>query len=111
MVCHHCGMLPEGGIDEGLLCILDNMCTLAGFKLEVSCMYRCSEHNRQVYEELGMPVVENSQHVFGRAADVQLPEGWTVEQLAELAEECGADGIGVYDWGVHVDTRGYIARW
>ena len=61
--------------------------------------------------ELGMPVVENSQHVFGRAADVQLPEGWTVEQLAELAEECGADGIGVYDWGVHVDTRGYIARW
>lgn len=105
MVCHHCGQLPEGGINPRLLDVLDAMREKLGFPLYVSCMYRCPEHNAEVGG------VWNSQHINGTAADVQLPEFWTVEDLAAVAEECGADGIGLYDWGVHVDVRGYEARW
>jgi uncharacterized protein YcbK (DUF882 family) len=37
----------------------------------------------------------------------------TVDELASIAEAAGADGIGRYygDQFVHVDTRGYAARW
>lgn len=103
-VCKCCG---EGAdlIDPRLLEVLDAMREAIGEPLYVSCMYRCPEHNAVVRG------VWNSQHVLGKAADVQLPDGWTPEELAQLAEECGADGIGIYDWGVHVDTRGYSARW
>ena len=73
----------------------------------LSCCYRCPQHNAEVG---GVP---NSQHVYGRAADVLCPDGVSVDELAEIAEECGADGIGRYYDAqfVHVDTRGYAARW
>lgn len=105
MVCKCCGELPEGGMDDRLLMVLDEMRECIGSPCEVSCMYRCPKHNAEVG---GVP---NSQHVLGIAADFQLPDGWSVDELAELAERCGADGIGYYPWGVHVDTRGYAARW
>ena len=105
MVCKCCGGLPENGMDPKLLEVLDNMREKLGFPLFVSCMYRCPSHNAEVGGKV------DSQHLYGTAADVQLPELWTPEELAALAEECGADGIGLYDWGVHVDVRGYEARW
>lgn len=107
LTCHCCGQYPEGGMDSKLLDLIDAMREKVGGPLILSCAYRCPSHNAEVG---GVP---NSQHVQGCAADVQIPDGMTVDQLAQIAEECGADGIGCYynsDF-VHVDTRGYAARW
>lgn len=106
MACRCCGSLGDG-IDVRLQNVLDTMREMAGCPLSLSCCYRCPEHNAEVG---GVP---NSQHVLGKAADVRVPDGMTVDELANIAEAAGADGIGRYygDQFVHVDTRGYTARW
>lgn len=101
-----CGGMDNGaGVDPRLVQVLEKMRQACGKPLELSCAYRCPAHNAEVGG------VSNSQHIYGTAADVQLPAGMTVDELANIAEQCGADGIGKYSWGVHVDTRGYAARW
>lgn len=67
---------------------------------------RCPAHN----EACGG--VADSQHLYGRAADIYV-EGIPLDSIARAAEQAGADGIGVYrdDMFVHVDVRGYAARW
>ena len=107
MACKCCGQLPENGMDERLLQVLDAIREKVGGPVTLSCAYRCPAHNAEVG---GVP---DSQQVQGCAADVLVPDGMSVEQLAGIAEECGADGIGKYydSLFVHVDTRGYAARW
>ena len=101
-----CGGLHNGAdINPRLVQVLERMRQKCGKPLTISSGYRCPEHN---VAEGG---VWNSQHVYGNAADVLTPEGMTVDELFAAAEMSGADGIGVYDWGVHVDVRGYAARW
>ena len=104
--CHCCQGLPEGGIDQRLIETLDIIREALGAPLTVLSGYRCPSHNAEVG---GVP---NSQHVDGTAADLTY-DGIDVDELAQIAEDCGADGIGKY-WSqgfVHVDTRGYAARW
>lgn len=107
LACRCCGQLPNGGIDSRLLQVLDSIRECVGGPVEISCAYRCPAHNAEVG---GVP---NSQHVLGTAADILIPDGMTVNQLAQIAEACGADGIGEYHnlLFVHVDTRGEKARW
>lgn len=70
---------------------------------------RCPEHNAEVGG------VYNSEHLYGRAADLH-PMGRTPAQLKAVAEAVTAEmipgrgGIGLYTWGVHVDT-GKLSRW
>ncbi|GAB6158815.1 hypothetical protein JCM39194_20150 [Desulfotomaculum varum] len=55
---------------------------------------------------------ENPYHLKGMAADIRVP-GFPVQSLAALAEQAGFSGIGLYrqqDF-VHVDVRGWRARW
>lgn len=97
----HCGC---GGnkVNPLLLEKLDELREMIGGPVEISCAYRCPEHNAEVG---GVP---NSQHVLGNAADVQTPDYDhcnTPEQLAWYAEQVGFDGIGIYEWGCHVDVR------
>ena len=100
--CKCCGQLPENGMDERLLLVLDAIYEAVSGSVTLSCAYRCPEHNAEVG---GVP---NSYHTQGIAAD-----GLTIDDLASIAEQCGADGIGRYysQEFVHVDTRGYEARW
>jgi len=101
LTCHCCGKYPDGGMDQNLLELLDEIRETVGSPVEISCAYRCPEHNREVGG------VSNSQHVDGTAADVIVPTGWTVDQLADLAQRLNADGIGRYYTSgfVHVDVR------
>ena len=97
----HCGC---GGnvINPLLLKKLDELREMIGGPLELSCAYRCPEHNAEVN---GVP---DSQHVKGTAADVQTPDFdhcKTPDQLAWYCEQIGFDGIGIYEWGCHVDVR------
>lgn len=51
-----------------------------------------------------------SMHCAGIAFDVSSPN-LTVESLYKEALYFNWGGIGIYDWGVHVDDRDSIARW
>ncbi len=101
LTCHCCGTYPEQGMDPNLLDLLDNIRERVGGPVSLSCAYRCPEHNAEVGGEV------DSQHLYGKAADVLVPPGWTVDSLADLAVELGADGVGRYydDNFVHVDVR------
>lgn len=105
--CKCCGQLPAAGMVQSLLNLIDAIREKIGKPIKLSCAFRCPSHNAEVG---GVP---DSQHVQGCAADIPIPDGMTVEELATIAEECGADGIGRYenDQFVHVDTRGSAARW
>lgn len=93
-------------IDKRLVDLLDAIRERLGVPVTINSGYRCPEHNAEVG---GVP---NSYHTQGVAADITY-DGIDVDYLAQIAEECGADGIGKYykqDF-VHVDVRGYAARW
>ena len=101
-----CGGMNNGaGVDPRLVQVLERMRPILGVPLELSCGYRCPTHNAEVGG------VWNSQHVYGKAADVLKPSGVSLQRLVDAAETAGADGIGVYDWGVHIDVRRCPARW
>lgn len=93
---------------------LEKFRTLCGNKpMTISNGTRCLKHNKKVGgampdEKKG---TKGSQHLFGTAADVQKVSGLTVDQMAKLAEKAGFNGIGKYNWGVHVDVRKTPARW
>ena len=97
-----CGAESAARVSPRLLELLDALRENVGGPLEVSCMYRCPAHNAAVG---GVP---NSQHVLGTAADVQTPsypQCHTPEQLRWYAKQLPFDGVGLYEWGVHVDVR------
>jgi len=94
------------GISPRLMNVLDAIRERIGKPITIDSGYRCPMHNREVG---GVP---NSQHCDGTAADLTY-DGIDVDYLAQVAEDCGADGIGKY-WSqnfVHVDVRGEYARW
>ena len=93
-------------IDKRLVDVLDRTRERLGVPITVNSGYRCPEHNAEVGG------VSDSQHVLGTAADITY-DGIDIDRLAEIAEECGADGIGKYYYQdfVHIDVRGYAARW
>ena len=65
---------------------------------------RCPEHNAEVGG------VANSEHLYGRAAD--LHSAASPAKMKAVAEEVlgNTGGIGLYDWGIHVDVGKY-SRW
>lgn len=65
---------------------------------------RCQKHNAEVGG------VYNSEHLYGRAAD--LHSSASPERMKAVAEEVmgNTGGIGLYSWGIHVDTGKY-SRW
>lgn len=65
---------------------------------------RCKTHNANVGG------VANSEHLFGRAAD--LHSSASPARMKQVAEDVmgNTGGIGLYDWGIHVDTGKY-SRW
>ena len=66
---------------------------------------RCADYN----EEIGG--VSNSQHLYGKAADLHSKA--TPAQMKAAAENVmgNTGGIGLYSWGIHVDVRNGYSRW
>lgn len=93
-------------INPRLVCALQVLRDCAGVPLHITSGFRCNKHNKVVGG------ANNSQHVYGIAADIRTPKGFAPRTLFVLAETTGLfDGIGVYDWGIHVDLRSIKARW
>lgn len=106
-VCPCCGGLPPIETLMRLVVPLQKLRDQIGHPIHVHSGYRCPKHNKDVGAK------STSQHVKGLAADVHA-DTFTPEELAQEAvqiEEFRKGGIGVYDWGCHLDVRGKTARW
>lgn len=104
--CGMCGGYPAE-IDMGMVKIADLIRERIGKPIGVNSGLRCREHNSNVGGAY------NSQHLYGTAADLGCPNGVTPEKMASIAQEIMGDtgGIGIYSWGIHIDTRKAVARW
>ena len=94
-------------IDMNMVKIADQIREKIGKLINVNSGLRCKTHNANVGG------VSNSQHLYGNAADLGCPIGFTPTQMASIAEEIMGDtgGIGIYPWGIHIDTRSTKSRW
>jgi len=78
--------------------------------ITVNSGYRSEAHNKKVGG------VSNSQHVLGKAADINV-KGYTQSVVASTIEHLIAGGkmkqggIGIYPHFIHYDIRGSKARW
>ena len=72
--------------------------------------YRCTEHNTSIGG------VKSSQHLKGKAADINI-KGIEPAEVANLVEhlmesdDITKGGVGRYNSFTHIDIRGYNARW
>ena len=94
-------------IDMNMVKIADKIRARIGKPIHINSGLRCKIHNANVGG------VSNSQHLLGNAADLGCPSGCTPAQMASIAEDIRGDtgGIGIYSWGIHIDTRSTKSRW
>jgi len=81
-----------------------------GKPIKINSGYRCPEHN------LKIGGVTNSQHQFGKAADIvikALPTNIVRQYIDDFISdgEMLQGGLGLYETFVHYDIRGKKARW
>ena len=99
------GDTQEIKIDPELIEKLEKLRKRIGQPLVINSGYRTPERN----EAIGG--VDGSLHKAGKAADIAKVKGLSIDEMAVLAQKAGFDGIGKYNWGIHADARGTVARW
>lgn len=101
-----CGECDKDTIDYKTVEILERLREWADAPITVTSGVRCVLHNEKVGGS------KNSQHLFGRAADIQV-EGKTPFQVYRQLEDWYPYqyGFGHYDTFTHVDSRNARARW
>ena len=102
----YCNGYPAD-IDMNMVKIADQIRAKIGKPITINSGLRCKIHNANVGG------VSNSQHILGKAADLGCPSGCTPAQMASIAESIMGNrgGIGIYTWGIHIDTRSEKSRW
>lgn len=106
--CPRCGGFPVEP-DEIMVCNANEIRRRLGVPVSVvdggGSGVRCPEHNAEVGG------VNGSQHILGKAADLHSSK--SPEEMYRVAEEVMGDtgGIGIYSWGIHIDSRSVKARW
>jgi uncharacterized protein YcbK (DUF882 family) len=102
-----CGCGSDG-IDPSMIVLLEWLrAEMGGRAVAVNSGVRCPAYNAQIGGAF------NSQHLFGRAADVVV-SGVSPDVVADFFDDCGVSdqiGLGRYDTFTHVDVRGTRARW
>ena len=96
--CHGNGCCLTTSIDSKLVEYLQKIRDHFGKSVHINSGYRCKTHNASVGG------ASKSNHMDGEAADIRI-DGVKPIEIAQYAEYIGMLGIGVYSWGVHVDTR------
>lgn len=94
-------------IDMVMVGYADEIRHRLGKPLNVNSGLRCSQWNTL------QGGVSNSQHRYGTAVDLGKPSGVTVAEMAAIAEDVigNTGGIGIYSWGIHIDSRKTKSRW
>jgi len=109
----------DGKLGEALQSCVDYLAdkTRLDIRLDVRGGNRCRKHNdflRELFEESGgkrgAKTAVESQHIYGRGADVKLFFSQSGEQVpphmvAAYFESCGDLSVGRYMNRTHVDTR------
>ena len=106
-------------IDESLVVLLQCIREHFGKAITITSGYRTEHYNNVTLPAKGIKTSRNSQHLLGRAADIQVQDTDPLA-VAAYAESLmpGWGGIGRYPvkagrtkgW-VHVDTRPNKSRW
>ena len=96
--CQGSGCCSETLVDEKLVQFLQKIRNHFGKSVNINSGYRCKKHNASVGG------ASKSNHMDGEAADIRI-SGVTPLEIAQYAESIGVLGVGVYSWGVHIDTR------
>ena len=86
--------------------------------VRVHSAYRCMAHNNRSTKEknkhgvYGAGSNKDSKHPEGRAADFSIP-GVANEAIHWYIRDTYKDeyGLGLYDWGLHLDTREIAGDW
>ena len=93
-------------VDAALLKVLEQVRTHFGQPVYITSGHRCSSHNKKCGGS------ENSQHLLGKAADIQVKSA-SPTKVADYLEAIypNSCGIGRYDSWVHIDVRDHPARW
>jgi uncharacterized protein YcbK (DUF882 family) len=93
-------------VDHALVTLLQELRNDLGARITINSGCRCDSHNDSVGGS------ENSQHLYGRAADIVV-DGLAADIVYGLLDtEEAASGLGSYDGWTHVDTRSNgPARW
>lgn len=92
-------------VKQELVDFLNQLRLRFGKALVVTSGYRSPEHNKAVGG------VANSYHTQGLAADIRPENQKDLPTLWELCRRLNVTGgVGIYDTFVHVDRRGYAAR-
>ena len=95
-------------VSSALVRKLEELRAAIGKPIQITSGYRPPAYNRMVGG------VSNSAHINGLAADIVCP-GLSTEDLRDVAERIIGDagGVGYYpsQGFVHIDVRGYAARW
>ncbi len=99
-----CGKCPVTIACAKQVSLLEELRSLINKPIQILSAYRCPEHNKKVGG------AQFSQHMLGNATDIVV-HGLSVDALWDMCVNLEFDGIGRYDNFVHVDSRGWIARW
>ena len=93
--------------DEKMVRYANEIRRRLGVPLSVNSGLRCKVWNQKNNG------ASQSQHMTGLACDLGAPKGITPEKMASVAEEVIGEtgGIGIYSWGIHIDSRSVKARW
>lgn len=93
-------------INTELVAALDEIRRRVGRPVYINSGYRTISHNR------ANGGATNSMHIYGCAADIRADKT-SVADLHKLCEEIIGErgGVGLYSTFVHIDVRGFKARW
>ncbi len=111
-VCSCCG---TGGLSISILVVLEHIRQLAGQPVVLHSGSRCETYNAKVGGSKNSEHKSTEQDPLSDAVDIHV-EGMSTKELHLLVKGlpyANLLGIGYYpkDGFVHVDTRGYAARW
>lgn len=101
----HCGC-GQSHIDSKLMKMAEALRKNIDKPMITHCVNRCRKHNRNVGG------VDNSLHIPGEAMDFHC-KGLSVKKLHLLCmalwktKTILTGGLGIYDWGVHIDSGSY----
>ena len=101
-----CGQCGQDQVDYKLIEVLEHLRQVVCEPITVTSGNRCHAHN------LAVGGGKNSQHLWSKAADIQV-RNWSPEEIYDMLDDWYPDelGLGKYKGWVHVDVRTHKARW
>jgi len=111
-VCSCCG---TGGLSISILIVLEHLRQIVGKPITISSGARCEQHNAKEGGSKNSEHLSTDNDPFADAVDISV-EGMSTKELHLTVKGlpyANLLGIGYYpkDGFIHVDTRGYGARW